>query len=136
MNILKSTGVIFAGLVVIFVLSYATDFVLKSLGILPYDNLFVGTGLILFVIFYRILYSVIGCYIAARMAPHHPMRHALILGGIGFIFSILGLIANAQMNLGPAWYAWSFVILAFPAAWLGGWFYVRSLTADSTFTPR
>jgi lysozyme family protein len=48
------------------------------------------------------------------------MRHALILGAIGVLFSTLGAIAQAQMQLGPAWYAWALVILALPCAWLGG----------------
>jgi hypothetical protein len=30
------------------------------------------------------------------------------------------------MNLGPAWYAWSLVVIALPVAWLGGKLYIAS----------
>jgi hypothetical protein len=80
----------------------------------------VGTGLILFVILYRAIFSILGCYLTARLAPQNPMKHALILGGIGVILSSMGAIVTADMNLGPAWYAWSLVLIALPMAWLGG----------------
>lgn len=121
MNILKSIGAVFAGLIFIGVTHTAADMVLESVGVLPEDHFFVGTGLILFVIGYRALFSVVGCYLTARLAPHRPMLHALILGGIGVVLSTGGAIANAEMNLGPDWYAWVLVLIALPCAWLGGW---------------
>jgi hypothetical protein len=54
------------------------------------------------------------------------MKHALILGGIGTVASAAGAIATANMNLGPAWYAWSLVVIALPVAWLGGKLYIAS----------
>jgi len=32
----------------------------------------------------------------------------------------MGALANAQMQLGPAWYPWALVVLALPCAWIGG----------------
>jgi hypothetical protein len=119
-TIFKSIGAVVAGLIFIVVTHSATDAALEAAGVLPKGNLYVGTGLILFVILYRAVFSVLGCYLTARLAPHNPMRHALTLGGIGVIFSSLGAIATADMNLGPAWYAWSLVVIALPMAWLGG----------------
>ena len=52
------------------------------------------------------------------------MKHALILGGIGAVLSAVGAIATADMNLGPAWYAWSLVLIAFPVAWAAGQLYL------------
>ena len=52
------------------------------------------------------------------------MNHALVLGGIGTILSIVGAIVTADMNLGPAWYAWSLAAIAMPVAWLGGKLYM------------
>jgi hypothetical protein len=42
---------------------------------------------------YRGIYSILGCYLTARLAPHHPMHHALILGAIGVVLSTAGTIA-------------------------------------------
>lgn len=123
MNILKSIGAVMAGLVAIFVLSYATDAVLEAVGILQAGAPLPmrGAGLLITAILaYRLVYSVAGCYIVARLAPSHPMRHALILGGLGFVMSIGGAIVAAQQSLGPAWYAWGLVVFALPCAWLGG----------------
>ena len=48
------------------------------------------------------------------------MRHAIVLGAIGTVVSIIGAVATANMNLGPAWYAWTLALLTMPSAWLGG----------------
>jgi hypothetical protein len=123
-NILTSIGAVFAGLVFIGVTHSAIDALLENAGVLPKGNLYVSTALILFVIFYRAVFSLIGCYLTAKLAPKKPMKHALILGGIGTLLSLTGAIVTADMNLGPAWYAWSLVVIALPVAWLGGTIYV------------
>tara|TARA_R100001143_G_scaffold63594_1_gene73159 strand:+ start:14920 stop:15321 length:402 start_codon:yes stop_codon:yes gene_type:complete len=117
-NKLRSIWAVFAGLLIIFVLSIAADTLLKITGILPWDHLFVSTGLILFVLFYRAVFSLIGCYIAAKLAPSKPMKHALILGVIGVVISSIGAIVAA--DLGPGWYAWTLAAISMPIAWLGG----------------
>jgi MFS-type transporter involved in bile tolerance (Atg22 family) len=124
-NILKSIGAVFAGLLFIGVTHSAIDAILESAGILPKGNLYVSAPLILFVIFYRAVFSLIGCHLTAKLAPSNPVKHALILGGIGTVLSAVGAIVTADMNLGPAWYAWSLVGIALPVAWLGGKLYVR-----------
>ena len=77
-------------------------------------------GLILGLLAYRTVFNIAGCYLTARLAPARPVRHALVLGTIGLVLSIMGALANAQMQLGPAWYPWVLVVLALPCAWLGG----------------
>lgn len=119
-NLLKSIGAIAAGFVFIGITHTGTDTILESVGVLPKGTLFVGTGLILVVIGYRAVFSLIGCYLTARLAPQNPMKHALILGALGTILSTGGAIANTNLNLGPAWYAWSLVVISLPIAWLGG----------------
>jgi hypothetical protein len=69
---------------------------------------------------YRCVYAVLGSYIAARFAPHRPMRHALALGAIGLVLSLAGAIASIPLNLGPSWYPIALVVTALPCAWLGG----------------
>ena len=108
------------GLVFIVITHTGTDAILEAIGVLPKDNLFVPTGLILIVIGYRAVFSLAGCYLTAKLAPQNPMKHSLILGTIGVVLSTVGAIATANMNLGPAWYAWSLVVISLPIAWLGG----------------
>ncbi len=132
-NIFKSVGAFVAGLVVIFVLSYGTDAVLEAIGILSGRSLpmYGSVLLIIAILAYRLIYSMIGCYVAARLAPNYPMRHALALGIFGFVGSVAGAIAGR--NLAPAWYSWTLVVLALPCAWIGGRIYELSSTgADQT----
>jgi hypothetical protein len=117
----KSAWTVLASLLVIIILSVAFDTILKLMEILPWDHLFVSTGLILFVIFYRALFSLAGCYLTAKLAPRNPMKHALILGGIGVIVSAIGTVLAA--DLGPVWYGWTLAAISLPIAWLGGKLY-------------
>jgi hypothetical protein len=42
---------------------------------------------------YRFVFGVVGCWIAARLAPYAPMRHALALGALGVLVSTAGAVA-------------------------------------------
>jgi hypothetical protein len=46
------------------------------------------------------------------------MMHAIILGIIGVVLTIVGLIA--MRDIPPRWYPISLIVLTMPAAWLGG----------------
>ena len=118
-SIFKSIGAILAGFLLAAVLSVITDLLLETTGVMktkPFsDN---PTWLIIIIVFYRSIYNIFGCYLAARLAPTRPMRHALILGTIGFVFCILGAIV--MWHVPPHWYPLSLIVLALPCAWLGG----------------
>ena len=123
MNILKSIGAVIVGFIAIFVLSYGTDAVLEAAGVLQSGVPLPMRGselLITAILIYRLVYSVAGCYITAKLAPNRPMRHALVLGVLGLVGSTGGAIVAAQQSLGPSWYAWALVVFALPCAWLGG----------------
>lgn len=120
----KSIGAVFAGLIFIVVTHTGTDALLEAIGVLPKGHLNVATGLVLVVLLYRAVFSFLGCYVTAKLAPQNPMKHSLILGSIGVVLSSAGAIATANMNLGPAWYAWSLAGISLPVAWLGGKLYV------------
>ncbi len=124
-NIFKSIGVCILGIAVGVALSLGTDYILESMGVLPHGNFWVGAWLVIFVIFYRTVYNVLGSYIIARLAPSRPMRHVIIVGIIGTLVTTIGAFVNMQMDLGPDWYCWTLVVLALPSAWLGGWLWVR-----------
>jgi hypothetical protein len=117
-NILKSIGALLLGLFSNVVLSTAMDFLFKSNGLLPYDHLFVDTWIVMLVFGYRVVFSLFGCYLAARLSPNSPMKHSLILSGIGFVLSTVGAVIMG--HLGPLWYSWGLVAVCFPVGWLGG----------------
>jgi hypothetical protein len=117
----RSIGAVALGFVVIVVLSLGTDQALHVLGVYPpWGQPMYGAGQNLLALTYRLVYAVLGCYIAARLAPRHPMRHALVLGTIGFFLSLAGALAAMNMQLGPLWYPLALVLTALPCAWLGG----------------
>jgi hypothetical protein len=118
---LRSTGAVLAGFFAIVALSLGTDQVLHSLGVYPpWAQPMYDPGLNLLALSYRIVCGVLGSYIAAGLAPHAPMRHALILGAIGFVLSLLGAVAAITAALGPSWYPIALVLTAVPCAWLSG----------------
>lgn len=121
-RLLRSTAAVLLGLVAVVVLSLGTDQVLHSLELYPpWGQPMHDTGLNLLALAYRIVYAVVGSYIAARFAPHTPMRHALALGVVGFALSVVGAITTIAMaDLGPNWYPIALVLTALPCAWLGG----------------
>ena len=121
---LNSILAVLAGFLFIGITHTGTDAIFESLGVLPKGNLHVATSLVIFVLGYRTFFSLIGSYLTARLAPQNPLKHALILGAIGTILSLGGALASANMNLGPAWYGWSLVVISLPVSWLGGKFYI------------
>lgn len=126
-NLGRSTGAIVLGFVAVVVLSLGTDEVLHLLKVYPpWAQPMFDPRLNFLALGYRMVYSVIGSYIAASFAPRNPMRHAMILGAIGFVLSIPGVIfITTHTNLGPAWYPIALVVTALPCAWLGGFLYQR-----------
>lgn len=118
-GLLRSIGAVLAGLLTIFILSLGTDQVFHSFGVYPpWGQPMRATGLLLLALGYRFIYDVLGCYLTARLAPRAPMLHALILGGIGTVLSILGAIE--MWNVGPNWFPVALAASALPSAWLGG----------------
>jgi hypothetical protein len=116
---LGSTGAVLLGFVAVVVLSLATDQVLHVLEVYPpWGQPMYDPGLLLFALAYRSVYAVMGSYIAARFAPHAPMRHALALGVVGLVASVAGTIV--MWNFGPNWFPIALVLTALPCAWLGG----------------
>ena len=107
-------------------LSIGTDILLHAAGVFPpWGQPMYDPGLCLLALAYRSVYAVVGSYIAARLAPHAPMGHALALGLVGLIVGGAGAIATIPMHLGPAWYPIALALTALPCAWLGGVLYRR-----------
>jgi hypothetical protein len=116
-----------AGFIAVFVLSLGTDQVFHALGVYPpWGQPMTDTGLLLLALAYRTVYGITGGYIVAQLAPHHPMRHALIMGGIGFVLSTAGGIA--MWDMGAHWYPVALAISSLPCAWAGAAMCIRAET--------
>ena len=121
-NILRSLGAVVAGLLIIFSLHLGTDAVMHATGIFPPWFQPMAWPLWVFALAYRSVFSVLGCYITARLAPNNPLKHAMLLGVIGVVLSMAGLVStwNAGPAFGPKWYPIALVASALPCAWIGG----------------
>ena len=120
----RSIGAVLAGFVAVFVLSLGTDEVLHMLGVYPPWGQRMSDGLFALATAYRIVYTVLGGFITARLAPRAPLRHALILGIVGLGFGAVGVgVAVARPDLGPLWYSMAIALTAIPGSWLGGTLY-------------
>ncbi len=119
---LRRIGAVFAGLLVILIITTVTDIAMHATGVFPPPGEPMATSLWLLATAYRIVYGVAGSYIAARLAPDHPMRHALALGVVGLVLSIAGAVVTWDKGpgFGPHWYPLALVAIAMPCAWLGG----------------
>jgi hypothetical protein len=116
----RSAVALLAAFVAVFVLSLGTDQLLHVLDVYPpWGEPMRDTDDNLLALAYRLVYGVVGGYITASLAPRAPMAHALILGTIGTVLSLLGAIAGIQMDMGPAWFPIALVATALPTAWLG-----------------
>lgn len=124
-SIFKSIGAILAGFVLGATLSVATDFLFDKLGIMSLDNFKETTAIILLVIIvYRFVFNVMGCYLAAKLAPSKPMKHVIIMGIIGTVLSILG--SFVMWDIAIAWYNIAIILIALPSAILGGKLYLKN----------
>ncbi len=121
----QSAGAGLLGFFTVVVLSLGTDQVLHVLNVYPpWGQPMYDPGLNLLALTYRSIYAAGGSYIAARFAPHSPMRHALVLGAVGLVLSMIGVVVAITVgNMGPLWYPIGLVLTAMPCAWLGGLLY-------------
>ncbi|HEU0055273.1 MAG TPA: hypothetical protein VFQ39_18930 [Longimicrobium sp.] len=127
----RSIGAVFAGLVVIVILSTATDAVLHATGVFAEPGQPMTAGLWALAAGYRIVISVTGCWLTARLAPDRPAAHALALGIVGVLISAAGTAAtwNAGPGFGPRWYPISLIVVALPCAWAGAQLHARRAVA-------
>jgi hypothetical protein len=116
----RSIAALAAGAAVVIVLSLGTDIALHGAGLFPALGQPMSDPLLALAAAYRTLYGVIAGYVVAKLAPHHPMRHALIGGLVGMAVAIIGAVATWNSGLGPHWYPLALIVLAMPPAWLGG----------------
>jgi hypothetical protein len=121
---LRYAGAFIAGFASVAILSMATDTVLHSTGIYPTDGSVGSDANLVFALTYRTAFTVLGGWIAARLAPAHGLRLAIILGMVGTLAAIGGAVA--MWSVGHNWYPVALAALALPSTALGGWLFARA----------
>ena len=119
MNILRSIAAVAAGLAVIVLLCVLTDALLVTMQLLPSPDAHRPYGLAFLgvVVFYCAVYTLIGGYVTARLAPIRPVAHAVVLGLLGMALSVLGTMHAWQ--IGNGWNAITLLAEGLPLCWLG-----------------
>jgi hypothetical protein len=133
MNILRSIGAIAAGLLTLVVLCVLTDALLVAIHLLPspqahHPYALVSLGV---VTFYCAVYTLVGGYVTARLAPTRPVAHAVILGVLGMALSTLGTMNSWQ--IGNGWNAITLVAEGIPLCWLGALIWTQIFKTRTAF---
>src|SRR6266545_4416122 len=97
----KSVWAVVAGVLFIVVVSTLVDVVLHVLRVFPPMNQPINDSLALLATSYRVVISIAGAWLTARLAPEKPMKHALMLGFVGVILGLVGAVATWNLGLGP-----------------------------------
>ena len=129
----RSIAAVAAGFFAVAGLSVGTDQLFHTLQVYPpWGEPMLDSKLFVLALSYRVLYTILGGFITARLAPRAPMRHVMILGIIGLIAGSAGVfVAIAMADLGPTWYPIAIAVTAFPCTWFGGALGVRGRPASA-----
>lgn len=124
-TVLKSIGAIVAGFALGAILSIGMDFLFDKLGIMSMENFKqTSSSIICTVITYRFAFNVVGCYLAAKLAPYKPMKHVIIIGISGTVLSLLG--AFTMWDKAIPFYNIAIILIALPSAWIGGKLFLKN----------
>jgi len=119
----KSIWAVAAGVLFIVIVTTLVDIVLHATGVFPPMDQPINDTLAVLASSYRIVISVGGAWLTARLAPNKPMKHAMVLGYVGVVMGLAGVVATWNLALGPRWYPILLVVLAIPQCWAGGRIY-------------
>ena len=112
---------IVAGGLVTVMLTIVTDNTLSAHGVLPSPGHPVfETGPLLLTAAYRGLFAILGCHMAARLAPagQPRIRYALALGFLMLVLNVMGAVS--LWGQVPVWYSLAGIALTIPYAIIGG----------------
>jgi hypothetical protein len=116
----RSIWAIVAGVIFIIVVTTLVDIALHVVGVYPPLGQPMDDTLAVVATSYRVVISIAGAYLTARLAPDRPMKHAMVLGVVGTLLGIAGIAATWNKGLGPSWYPIALAVLAIPQCWAGG----------------
>lgn len=123
---LKSIGAVVAGLITIVVLSGVASAILANMGVFPGGKLPLNGPLILVIgiLGYQAVIYLAGCFVTGKLAPFKPVRHILILGGLGAVVNLLSGLGLAMKDGAVFfWFYLALAVLSLAAAWLSGKLY-------------
>ena len=123
----RSVWAVVAGVLFVIGVTTGVDIVLHATNALPPWGEPMDDATSVLALSYRIVISVAGAWLTARLAPASPMKHAMALGLVGVVLASLGAAATWNLDLGPRWYPVSLIVLAIPQCWAGGWIYESRL---------
>ena len=124
---LRRAGAVIAGLLTTIIVTTVVDVILHSTGVFPPMGQPMSSTLWWLAIGYRVVITVLGGWVTAKLDPSEPMRAVAIGTGIGCVLGLVGVgIAMSKPEMGPAWYAWGVALTGPPACWWGGTLFVRS----------
>jgi len=117
---LRSILALAAGYIAILILTIFLFFVLGTF----FPNVFLSTPGVLAILACDFLFAAVGGYVAAALAPHSQLRHALWLGAILVLFGVVMVVWVGFNPEGagkePLWYQVGRVLVTMPAVLLGG----------------
>ncbi len=121
-RLLRSVGAVLVGLIANIVLASAIDAAFHAVGLYPPLFQPMADDRWVMALVTRVFAGVIGGVLTARLAPARPMRHVVVLGGIGTLLSVLGVLFtwNKGPEFGPHWFSISVALSALPCTMLGG----------------
>lgn len=86
-----------------------------------FQELMAAPGFILAAVAHGTFFTALGGYIAARLAPDDPMRHAVIVGVLSLVMAILLATSPGEGPEVAWWVAAVGYLVTVPAAAAGGW---------------
>ncbi len=117
-NIPRSIGAVLAGFITLVFISVLTDVIMHIAGVFPPMDQRMTDAQCAIAFAYRLPYGILGCYIAAWLAPRNPMFHAMALACVGLFVSTAGAVA--MWDCGPNWYPVALIVTTVPSAWIAG----------------
>jgi hypothetical protein len=122
-KIIRSVFAVLAGSITIFIAAIGSGYLLGLLipAAFQNDGQMPGSGILLFMLGYSVLFAALGGYITARLAASAPMAHVIALTAL----QLIGGLASAMQMAGtvPQWFQILIVMLPVPAILLGGKLY-------------
>src|SRR3954471_10564201 len=118
-TIKRSIIAVVVGLLSVIVGTTLVDILLHVIGVYPQMPQPLDDRLAVLATAYRVVISIAGAYLTARLAPNRPLHHAMLLGYCGVVLGLVGAVATWNLGLGPHWYPVMLVVLAIPQCWAG-----------------
>lgn len=115
----KSIWAVIAGLLFTIIVTTLVDLLLHAAGVFAAWDQPLDDRLSAIALSYRVVITIAGGWVTAKLAPANPMKHAMWLGIIGTALGVVGVIATWHLGMGPHWYPIAIAVLGIPECWLG-----------------